>query len=248
MQPPIDTIAGSSSTLESTQMDQAEIMNQIQKWGYPFDGKNPDPENFLERMEELRHIYNISDRLLLLGLPLLLRDDSLAWYRNNRGTWTDWAGFCRDFRTHFLPWGYARQLRRTIQDRQQKPNEPFSKYATELLTLMRRAKYSHQEQIEQLYESWLQAVYSLGKFYQPELTIRATKYEEIQRRKREWQQGAKQTAEAMSASYSREDCCWRCKQRGHTRDNCRQPFKKFCSRCCKAGVFTRDCRPSTRKD
>lgn len=205
MPPPTDT-AGSSSTLKSTQMDQAKIMDQIRKCGYPFDGKNPNPETFLERMEDLQHEYNISDRLLLLGLPLLLRGDSLAWYRNNRDAWSNWAEFCRHFKTRFLPPGYARQLQRAIYDRQQQPNEPFSKYAIELLTLMRRAgKYSLQDQIEHLYEG-MDPNYKLyirrENFTNPnELMIRATEYEELQRQIRKRQQGAKQT-EATSASYN----------------------------------------------
>lgn len=42
-------------------------------------------------------------------------------------------------------------------------------------------------------------------------------------------------------TYNREDCCWRCKQRGHTRLDCKRLPKKFCSRCSKDGVLTRDC-------
>ena len=46
-----------------------------------------------------------------------------------------------------------------------------------------------------------------------------------------------------AAPYDKSTCCWRCKQRGHTRADCKKPAKKFCSQCGKDGVFTRDCHP-----
>lgn len=47
-----------------------------------------------------------------------------------------------------------RQLRREAQGREQRPEEPFTKYATSLMTMMRRAGgFSTQEQLDQLYEN-----------------------------------------------------------------------------------------------
>lgn len=50
---------------------QARDINQIRKWGYHFDGK--DPVSFLKRIEELKEGYQISGAQFLLGLPELLR-------------------------------------------------------------------------------------------------------------------------------------------------------------------------------
>lgn len=43
----------------------AKIMNQIRKWGCHFDGKNPVA--FLERVDELRVSYDVTDSQLLRG-------------------------------------------------------------------------------------------------------------------------------------------------------------------------------------
>ncbi|XP_076298558.1 uncharacterized protein LOC143217809 [Lasioglossum baleicum] len=43
--------------------------------------------------------------------------------------------------------------------------------------------------------------------------------------------------------YSPVTHCWRCKQRGHVRFECRNKYRKFCSRCGRDGVLTRECHP-----
>uniref|UniRef100_A0A1Y1JZI1 CCHC-type domain-containing protein n=1 Tax=Photinus pyralis TaxID=7054 RepID=A0A1Y1JZI1_PHOPY len=42
-------------------------------------------------------------------------------------------------------------------------------------------------------------------------------------------------------TYRREEVCWRCGEPGHTRNRCRGTYKKFCSRCNREGVFSKDC-------
>jgi len=54
--------------------------------------------------------------------------------------------------------------------------------------------------------------------------------------------GTTNTATAAT-TYNRYECCWKCKQRGHTRFNCQRAPRKFCSQCGKDGVYTRDCHP-----
>ena len=46
---------------------------------------------------------------------------------------------------------------------------------------------------------------------------------------------------ALQAALVREECCWRCGQRGHDRFRCRNPPKRLCSWCGKEDVLTRDC-------
>ena len=62
---------------EEPRDNHAKILNQIRKWGCPFDGR--DPVAFLERVEELREGYRYSGEQLLSGLPELLRSDVLLW-------------------------------------------------------------------------------------------------------------------------------------------------------------------------
>jgi len=227
--------------------DPATILNQIRKWGLHFDGK--DPLAFLERLDELKLAYGFLDDSLLLGLPEPLRGDSLLWYRNNRENWGTWGDFCQAFRTQYLPPGYQRALRQEIEGRRQLTGETFDKYATAMLTMMRRAGgYTKQDQLEQLYEN-MNPDYQI--YIRPneatsivELSSRAAQYEKVKKFRKD-QRNTKQSFGPVvaAASYSREECCWRYKQRGHTRWDCKRPPKKFCSRCGKDGVFTRDCHP-----
>jgi len=55
----------------------ARVLDQIRKWGCHFDGR--DPAMFLERVEELKRGYYLTDAHLLLGLPELLRGAPLLW-------------------------------------------------------------------------------------------------------------------------------------------------------------------------
>lgn len=162
--------------------DTTQIINQIRKWGCGFDGR--DPWAFLERIEELSQGYGYTGQHLLMGLPEMLRGDTLLWYRNNRSQWRTWEEFCADFRAQYLPRQYHAQLRREINDRKQKNGEKYAKYATDLQTLMRRSGgYSAVEQVEQLYEN-LHPDYKLyvrraNALSIRELQVRATEYEEI---------------------------------------------------------------------
>ncbi|KAL7307790.1 hypothetical protein TKK_0000114 [Trichogramma kaykai] len=64
------------------------------------------------------------------------------------------------------------------------------------------------------------------------------------------------TVDSPNYPYNRKDHCWNCKQRGHSRVNCKNPRRKFCSVCGKDNVLTRNChgpkneteteKPSTR--
>jgi len=81
-----------------------------------------------------------------------------------------------------------------------------------------------------------------------ELSARAAEYELIEKQRRERTSERTPTTgpSVTAAVYNREECCWRCKQLGHTRLDCKRPPKKFCSCCGKDGVFTRDCHPGKR--
>jgi len=236
-----------ASDVESPRSDMTKVINQIRKWGCHFDGK--DPLSFLERVEELQQGYGFSGEQLLMGLPELLRGETLLWYRNNRTSWTTWEEFSQEFRQQYLPRRYRTQLVREIQGRMQRPDEPFQKYATAMLTNMRRAGgFSQEEQIDRLYENMhpeyklyvrLDDISNLS-----ELSARATEYETIEKQRRELRNKKTTTGPAVAAAtYCREECCWKCKQRGHTRFDCKRPPKKFCSRCGKDGVLTKDCHP-----
>lgn len=55
-------------------------------------------------------------------------------------------------------------------------------------------------------------------------------------------------ATMATAPYDSATYCWRCKQQGHTRLNCKRTAQKFCSQCGKNGVLTRDCHSPSRNN
>ncbi|KMQ86825.1 reverse ribonuclease integrase [Lasius niger] len=191
--------------------DDAKVISQIRKWGCHFDGK--DPISFLERLAELRDAYGPSDQQLLKGLPELLRGDPLLWLRNNRDQWRTWTDFERDFRTQFLPRRYQAALRREITDRRQRSGEAFNKYATEMLTLMRRAGgFNREEQVDRLYEN-MSPDYKMYVRYDDatsisELQARAADFEHIEKQRRDHLKATQKTDDkpAVAAAYNKEEC------------------------------------------
>jgi len=223
----------------------AKMINQIRKWGCHFDGR--DPAAFLERLRELREGYGVSGPQMLKELPEMLKGDTLLWYRNHREDWRTWNDFERTFHLQFFPRRYAASLRREIMGRHQASGEEFTRYSAVMMTLMRRAGgFSREEQLELIYEN----MHSEYKTYVrvddvrsiAELQSRAKEFEDIEREKREIKKREKPTP-TVAAAYNKHECCWRCKQRGHTRVQCRRPAVKFCSQCGKDGVLTAECHP-----
>jgi len=229
----------------------AKVMSQMRKWGLHFDGK--DPWAFLERVDELRVEYEYPDELVLRGLPEVLRGDALLWYRNARDGWRDWTDFVAEFKTVFLPHRYRLQLQDEIRERKQKTGEASLRYSTAVLSLMRRAGgYTEEERVERLYQNmhpdYQWRIRRRDVRTTRDLLLEATEFEDLQRRQKtataERPLARDAPITATTASYNRAEYCWRCKQRGHTRFECRRAQKKFCSQCGKDDVWTRDCHPA----
>ena len=219
----------------------AKILNQMRKWGCQFDGR--DPVAFLERVDELCAGYGYTGEQLLRGIPELLRGDALLWARNNREFWESWDDFCADFRTQYFPPQYSEQLQREIFERRQRENEIITQYATVMMTLMRRAGgFSRGQQLDRIHAN-MRPTYR--KYVRrgdvrslTELIARVTELEGIEREERDAKTEKKNLANrpTVSAVYDRDECCWKCGQRGHTRHTCQRPPKKFCSQCGKHGA------------
>jgi len=237
--PPAELASGTSHS---------KAMNQIRKWGCHFDGR--DPLSFLERVNELQRKYHFTDELMLDGLPELLRGKAILWYRNFREEWQSWEDFQRAFRRQYLPRRSQARLTREIQDRRQRPDESFVDYTSELLTMMRRAgNFGADAKLDRIYEN-MRAEYKYTIRLDDladlaDLTDRATEYEEIRKEEAKEKQTARKSVSAAKTppEYDRANTCWRCKQRGHDRFNCRRPAKLFCSQCGKDGVRTQECHP-----
>ena len=233
---------------EERQNAHAKMLNQVRKWGCQFDGR--DPVAFLERVDELREGYGYTGEQLLRGLPELLRGDALLWARNNREFWTTWEEFCADFRVQYLPPQYFEQLQREIFERRQKETERFTQYATTMVTLMRRAGgFTREQQLNRIHANMRPTYRKYVRRGEvrslTDLIARITEIEGIEQEERAEKAEKKNSTgrPTVAAVYNRDECCWKCGQRGHTRLTCQRPPRKFCSQCGKDGVLTRDCHP-----
>ena len=223
------------------------IMDRVRKWGCVFDGR--DAFAFLERVSDLREGYGVTGPQLLRCLPELLRGDPLLWYRNHRHTWSTWTAFEQAFRRRFLPLNVQKQLRREALDRQQRDGETFNRFVDSICTTMRRAgNFTESEQLELILDNMDPELRIHVRAEDTDdldtLTERVNELELLNERRKAVKKAPITTrTAAATVPYDRDNCCWRCKQRGHTRVDCRKPAKKFCSQCGKDGVFTRDCHP-----
>ncbi|XP_028048918.2 activity-regulated cytoskeleton associated protein 2 [Monomorium pharaonis] len=138
----IETVRGTPRIRrKSTFSDTAALLDTVRKWGCQFDGK--DGVAFLERLEDLRLSYGLTQAQLQRCLPLIFKDQALLWYRNNRDDWRSWADFEKDFRRYFVPTKTRFELEAKIARRIQGPNETVREYVTALQTLMRRRRNNH---------------------------------------------------------------------------------------------------------
>lgn len=234
----------------------AKVIDQIRKWNCHFEGK--DLYSFLERIEELRLSYGFSEAQVLKGFPELLRGDALLWYRNEARELESWEEMLQALKDFYLSPDERRNLNIQIRERLQGPNEPFKKFVTALSTLMRRhGKIDKEEQLDNVYYNMRpelklyvsrRSVNSIADLTQSveqiEKTLKALKVEG----NKTDVSGANNNVNIVNnnAPYDRSKSCWKCKQRGHSRADCKNKWRKFCSFCGKDNVLTRecDCHPS----
>lgn len=128
----------------------AQTCDLVRRWNCRFNGKG-DPIAFLERLQELKECYGITDAETIAALPELFQDSALLWYRNFRTQLNSWSSFLSLFYDYFAPQQFEYTLRREIYQRIQRPGENAQDYTTSILTLMRRCGLSEQEQLEVLF-------------------------------------------------------------------------------------------------
>ena len=227
----------------------------MRKWNCHFDGKNL--YSFLERVTELKVGYGLTDAQLLQGFPELLRGNAQLWHRNitdSINTWDELQNLMKEF---FLSPNELRQLDRQIFERKQLPRESALEYSTALCTLMRRrGNIDLQTQLDNLYENMRpdlqlhvsrESISSVSDLVR-KVEIVQEKLAKIAKEKpinnsdnRFVQNRHKNNVMSVTAPYVREECCWRCKNRGHNRFQCQNRPRKFCSYCGKDGTFAKDC-------
>lgn len=125
----------------------------IRRWNVSFDGQE-NVLNFIERVEELTRSSGIRTDDLLDSVALMLRDEAIFWYRNNRRDWRTWDEFVSDLKSQFLTKDFNFRLEEEINSRKQKEGEPIRLYITEILTLMRRhGQMSEAEKLDKVYRN-----------------------------------------------------------------------------------------------
>lgn len=225
----------------------AEVMDKARKWNLKFEGDSNALE-FIERMEELSVSYQIPPDRLLIVLPQMFRGITLAWYRNNKGNWSTWAQFTEAFRTYFLPARYFIKLEDDIRRRMQSPKEKAKDFITHIQAMMRwLPEKTVMDPMERIYEN-LRPEYKLyirRKDFSnlAGLAALAEEYEYIKNQDQTKPHPVVPSKEKLQTqTYSRNDCCWHCGQRGHTRRQCRKPGRLFCSFCGKENVKSTECK------
>lgn len=233
------------------------MLDKIRKWNIWYNGDEETIHSFLEKIEEVTGFYQINQDDLLMGIPMFLKDRASEWYRNSRKNWNSWEEFSNDLRKYFTPRDFHMQLEGQIRNRLQKTDEPARTYVTQLQTLMRRyGQMSHAVCLDRLWKN-MKPDY---KRYIRRIDIRdvndlvrlADEYERLTNDEKTFQQQEKINQEkkkttiklaatTINTPYNRNDCCWRCGQRGHRRMDCRNAMKKFCSYCGKLETWSKDC-------
>ena len=233
----------------TTMTDQTKAIDQMRKWGLHFDGR--DAYSFLEHLEELQTAYGFSDNQVFQGFAELLRNDAQLWYRNTIETVDNLRELKKSLRDYYIQPGELRHLDRLILECRQAGNEPIRAFVIDLCTLMRRhGGYNTEKQLDMLYYN-AKAEYRLYLKRKEitsinELVQLCQELDEIQRQvagRSHSQTTAPPSGGIMTiTAYDRQTCCWRCKQRGHNRFNCKNEAKKFCSHCGRDGILSRDCK------
>lgn len=93
---------------------------------------------FLERVQELAYSRGISQEALLRGVPELLSDGALKWFRQNRETIRSWNDFLKKIQNKFEPEDYQFRLSKEIYVRTQGKNESVCDYFASMKELFRR--------------------------------------------------------------------------------------------------------------
>lgn len=238
--------------------------NQVRRWDATFDGEK-SVLTFLERIEEMRMSIHIPDHQLLECIPILLKGKALQWHRNNRKNWQRWDEFTRDLKEFFLPGDIEMQIEEEIKARTQGAKECAKDFIIAIQTLMRRlGTMSERRQVDRIhlnlrpeYQRYIRRhevttindVIRLADDYErllakekafkaPPAASQALMPETAYGRTRG---GPENTVNAINTPYNRGECCWRCGQRGHSRQECKNTAKLFCSWCGRKGVYSREC-------
>ena len=137
---------GANSPSNEIVSQNRHVMDIVRRWNVKFSGvKGDSVGNFLIRVQELREGYGVSKDQLLRGLPELLKETALYWFRLNRSKFTSWSEFEFALKDRFTDYDFQEQLEREIRERTQGPSEALADYLTGLCTLLNRLEHTPSE-------------------------------------------------------------------------------------------------------
>lgn len=137
----------------------------IAKWKITYNGLG-DPYSFVERVEEYKNSYGISDSKLFASAFHLFSGQALLWYRGVKSLVSSWSQLKKILLEEFTPIDYDYRLLGDLRSRTQGKDEPISIYFSIMLCMFARLKSPLPE--EQKIEILL---HNIRPFYSDQLAL-----------------------------------------------------------------------------
>jgi len=223
----------------------------------------------LERVEELAHTRQVSERELFEGILELLSGDALLWFRIHRNSMRNWDEFKSELKAEYLPLAYEEALWREIRNRKQGPGEKISTYIHGMLSLIGRLRenVSEERRLELVLQNLspefalhfrmarprtIQDLHVLGRELERGVTCiedyrvsKPVSYKNAVEKDCIYDQ-RKARADFHEVKSSRLEC-YNCGGRDHLYRNCPEPIRLKCFDCGKKGVTRKDCGCNLKK-
>ncbi|XP_052127493.1 uncharacterized protein LOC127750295 [Frankliniella occidentalis] len=236
---------------------------QMYKWDIKFSGaKSESVFSFLEKVEDRATSRQVSESALLKGAGDLFSGSALIWYRSGveRGIFTSWPRLVDSLKKTFLPQDWEDLLQEEIRDRKQGAEESIDIYVACMTKMFSRLTYPPSP-ITKLKQIWK----NLHLYYLDRIPLPSVASVEDLLEKGRIVEYSRQIADRRKSSDSKPTTlidpdlayrqkkpkvstvdtplqCYNCRKvANHRAIDCPEPKTKYCYRCGKPDVITRDC-------